>query len=119
MDTELLTSSSGEAASGPSHERGPSLLQSLLTTLESMGLEYEAECQQINNSVCDAALRMRMLERLREFYLERREPYLRQTAILQQRNLSHPAAMMTKLVVLRMQSPAVDLVRKTGLPWVM
>ena len=86
---ELFASYSGEAASGPSHERGPTLLQSLLTTLENIDLEYVAECQQINNSVRDAALRSRMLDRLREFYLERRERYLRQIAILQQRTLSH------------------------------
>ncbi len=85
--TELFMSSFSEAASGPSHERGPTLLQSLLTTLENMDLEYEVECQQINNSVRDVALRSRMLERLREFYLERREPYLRQIALLQQHNL--------------------------------
>jgi hypothetical protein len=82
-NAELLVSSSAEDASCLSNERGSTLLQSLLTSLENIDLEYEAERQQINNSIRDAALRSRMLDRLREFYLERREPYLRQIAILQ------------------------------------
>ncbi len=77
------------SAGGPSRAHNPqSLLQSLLTTLRNMDFQYEREREQIESSTRDAGMRIRMLERLREFHVERREPYVRQIAILQQRSLS-------------------------------
>lgn len=80
------------SAEQPSRAHNPqNLLQSLLTTLRNMDSQYEREREQIESSSRDAGMRFRSLERLREFHVERREPYVRQIAILQQRSLSDPA----------------------------
>ena len=85
-DTETGATIFAEGSSRASNPQ--SLLQSLLTTLRNMDFEYEREREQIESSARDAGMRLRMLERLREFHVERREPYVRQIAILQQRSLS-------------------------------
>ena len=59
------------------------LLQSLLGTLADF--EYERECDQISSRMMDMSLKIRLLEKLKQHHRERREPYLQQLAILQER----------------------------------
>jgi hypothetical protein len=59
------------------------LLQSLLGTLADIDFEHERDT--INSSTMDTNLKIRVLEKLREHHRQRREPYLQQLAILQER----------------------------------
>ena len=61
------------------------LLQSLLGTLADIDFEYERECDQINSRTMDMNLKIRLLEKLKQHHRQRREPYLQQLAILQER----------------------------------
>jgi hypothetical protein len=61
------------------------LLQSLLATLGNMDFEHEREREKLSASAGDADLKMRALEKLKRQHRERREPYIRQLAILQER----------------------------------
>ena len=61
------------------------LLQSLLSTLANMDFEYERERQKIGETTKDANLKKRVLAKLTEQHCERREPYIQQLAILQDR----------------------------------
>ena len=61
------------------------LLQSLLGTLADIDFEYERECDQINSRTMDMNLKIRLLEKLKQRHRQRREPYLQQLAILQER----------------------------------
>lgn len=61
------------------------LLQSLLGTLADIDFEYERECDQISSRTMDMNLKIRLLEKLKQHHRERREPYLQQLAILQER----------------------------------
>jgi hypothetical protein len=61
------------------------LLQSLLATLANMDFEYERERDRLSASARDANLKVRVLEKLKRQHRERREPYIQQLAILQER----------------------------------
>jgi len=61
------------------------LLQSLLATLADIDFEYERERDTISTRTADMNLKIRLLEKLREHHRERREPYIQQLAILQER----------------------------------
>jgi hypothetical protein len=61
------------------------LLQSLLGTLADIDFEYERECDHLNGRTMDMNLKIRLLEKLKQHHRERREPYLQQLAILQER----------------------------------
>ncbi len=60
------------------------LLQSLLATLANLDFEYE-QTRKKANFTTDINLRIRVLERLKESHRVRREPYIRELAILQER----------------------------------
>ncbi len=60
------------------------LIQSLLSTLANIELEFEQERDKIRN-ITDTRLKELVLERLKAKYLTRREPYVRQLALLQSR----------------------------------
>ncbi|WP_114948743.1 hypothetical protein [Microvirga calopogonii] len=61
------------------------LLQSLLGTLADIDFEYERECDHINCRTMNVNLKIRLLEKLKQHHRLRREPYLQQLAILQER----------------------------------
>ena len=61
------------------------LLQSLLATLADIDFGYERERDTISTRTTDMNLKIRLLEKLREHHRERREPYIQQLAILQER----------------------------------
>ena len=61
------------------------LLQSLLATLADIDFEYERERDNINCRTMDMNLKIRLLEKLKQHHRQRREPYLQQLAILQER----------------------------------
>jgi tryptophanyl-tRNA synthetase len=61
------------------------LLQSLLATLADIDFEHERERDNINGRAMDMNLKIRLLEKLKQHHRERREPYLEQLAILQER----------------------------------
>ena len=61
------------------------LLQSLLATLADIDFEHERERDTINARTIDMNLKIRLLEKLREHHRQRREPYIQQLAILQER----------------------------------
>jgi hypothetical protein len=61
------------------------LLQSLLSTLADLDLAYDREREKLSVSMKDASLRTRALEKLKQHHHERREPYLQQLAMLQDR----------------------------------
>ncbi|PVE21447.1 hypothetical protein DC522_26460 [Microvirga sp. KLBC 81] len=70
------------------HSQAPALkiiYQSLLTTLTNLDFAYEREREQLNSSSMKPKERTRALGLLRENHRERRAPYLRQLAILQER----------------------------------
>lgn len=64
------------------------LLQSLLSTLANIDLEYEQAREKINRSSPDINLRIRVLEKLKAQHRERRTPYIQQLAILQEQMIS-------------------------------
>ena len=61
------------------------LLQSLLGTLADIDFEYERERDNVNGRAMDMNLKVRLLEKLKQHHRQRREPYLQQLAILQER----------------------------------
>jgi hypothetical protein len=61
------------------------LLQSLLSALAYIDSAYEHQCEKISSNSRDADLRMGVLEKLKQDHRERREPYVQQLRILQQR----------------------------------
>jgi hypothetical protein len=61
------------------------LLQSLLGTLADIDFEYERECDHLNCRTMDMNLKIRLLEKLKQHHRQRREPYLQQLALLQER----------------------------------
>ena len=63
------------------------LLQSLLATLADIDFQYERERDTISTRTTNMNLKLRVLEKLREHHRERREPYIQQLAILQERIL--------------------------------
>ncbi|WP_445504989.1 hypothetical protein [Microvirga sp. G4-2] len=60
------------------------LLQSLLSTLADIDLEYEQAKDKISKNSPDLNLRIRVLEKLKAQHQERRTPYIQQLAILQE-----------------------------------
>ena len=63
------------------------LLQSLLSTLADIDFNYEQEREKLSNTSPDANIKIRALERLKARHYERRQPYIQQLAVLQQRML--------------------------------
>ena len=61
------------------------LLQALLGTLADIDFEYERERDHIGARTLDMNLKIRLLEKLKQHHRQRREPYLQQLAILQER----------------------------------
>ena len=61
------------------------LLQSLLATLANIDLEYERERERLGNRTLDMALKVQVLEKLKQHHRERREPYVQQLSVLQDR----------------------------------
>jgi hypothetical protein len=60
-------------------------LQALLSTLADIDFDYEIERDRVNNTSPDNNLKIKALEKLKARHRERREPYIRQLALLQQR----------------------------------
>jgi hypothetical protein len=86
-DDKPRPSQSAQQASLPrlySPELQP-LLQSLLATLADIDFEHERQRDTISTRTTDMNLKIRLLEKLREHHRERREPYIQQLAILQER----------------------------------
>jgi len=63
------------------------LLQSLLATLADIDFDYEQEREKLCSNSHNSNTKIRALEKLRARHRERREPYIQQLAILQQRML--------------------------------
>jgi hypothetical protein len=61
------------------------LLQSLLATLANIDFEYERERERLSDRTLDMALKVRVLEKLKQHHHERREPYVQQLSVLQDR----------------------------------
>ncbi|MGF9762822.1 hypothetical protein AAII07_47435 [Microvirga sp. 0TCS3.31] len=61
------------------------LLQSLLATLADLDFNYEKEREKLSSTSPDTSVRDRALKTLQNRHRERREPYIQQLAILQQR----------------------------------
>jgi hypothetical protein len=61
------------------------LLQSLLATLANIDFEYERERERLSDRTMDMALKVRVLEKLKRQHHERREPYVQQLSVLQDR----------------------------------
>jgi hypothetical protein len=61
------------------------LLQSLLATLANIDFEYERERERLSDRTMDMALKARVLEKLKRQHHERREPYVQQLCVLQDR----------------------------------
>ena len=61
------------------------LMDSLLTTLANIDSEHEYEVTKITRSAAQANLKAHLLGKLRQRHRERREPYVRQLALLRQR----------------------------------
>ncbi len=61
------------------------LLQSLLATLANIDFEYERERERFSDRTMDMALKVQVLEKLKRQHRERREPYVQQLSVLQDR----------------------------------
>ena len=61
------------------------LLQSLLCTLADIEFDYERELERVSGSSSDSRVKVLVLEKLRARHRERREPYVQQLALLQDR----------------------------------
>ena len=61
------------------------LLQSLLATLADIDFDYEQERERLSSNSSNSNIKIRALEKLKARHRERREPYIQQLAILQQR----------------------------------
>lgn len=88
-DTKLRNITSGREANLPkmySPHLLP-LLQSLLATLADIDFEHERELEKINKNQTDTNLKIKVIEKLKAQHCERREPYIRQLAILQEKIL--------------------------------
>jgi hypothetical protein len=59
------------------------LLQSLLATLADLDFDYEKEREKLSKLSPDTNIKIRALEKLKTRHHERREPYIRQLAIIQ------------------------------------
>ena len=61
------------------------LLQSLLATLADIDFAYESDLETVRNSATDEALKRGVIIKLQQQHQERRIPYVRQLAALQER----------------------------------
>jgi hypothetical protein len=61
------------------------LLQALLATLADIDFDYEQEREKLCSNSPNSNIKIRALEKLKARHRERREPYIHQLAILQQR----------------------------------
>ena len=61
------------------------LIQSLLSTLADIDFAYESDIDVVQNSTTDEVLKRKVLGKLHGQHCERREPYLRQLASLEDR----------------------------------
>ena len=61
------------------------LIQSLLSTLADIDFAYESDIDVVQNSTTGEILKRNVLKKLHEQHCERREPYLRQLAALEDR----------------------------------
>ena len=61
------------------------LLQALLSTLADIDFDYEIERDRLSNSSPENNLKTKALEKLKARHRERREPYIQQLTVLQQR----------------------------------
>jgi hypothetical protein len=61
------------------------LLQALLSTLADIDFAFENDLEVVENSTTDEVLKRKVLGKLHEQHRERREPYLRQLATLENR----------------------------------
>ena len=66
------------------------LLQTLLSTLADIEFDYERERERVNGSSTDSKVKALVLDKLRTRHRERREPYVRQLALLQDRIQTSP-----------------------------
>ena len=57
----------------------------MLATLVDLDFACEQERERVSSSTADTKLRPRMLQKLRDQHRERREPYLRNSTVLQER----------------------------------
>jgi hypothetical protein len=62
-----------------------SLLQFLLSTLADIDFAYESDLDVVQNSTTDEVLKRKVLGKLQQQHRERREPYLRQLSVLEER----------------------------------
>lgn len=82
-ETSLSQSNQASARAVPGDPR--SLLHSLVTTLANLDFAYGEERQTIGRSIADATIRSLVLERLKRRHWEKRDPYVRQLAVLRGR----------------------------------
>jgi hypothetical protein len=61
------------------------LLQVLLSTLADIDFAYECDAEVVRSSAADEAIKYRVLAKLAQQHEEKREPYLRQIAALEDR----------------------------------
>jgi|RhiMethySRZTD1v2_1073278.scaffolds.fasta_scaffold492084_1 hypothetical protein len=61
------------------------VMQSLLRTLADIEFDFEQERERLESSTSDSRVKALVLEKLRARHRERREPYDRQLALLQER----------------------------------
>jgi hypothetical protein len=61
------------------------LLQSLLLTLADIDFAYESNLETVRNSISDEVLKREVIGKLQQQHQERRTPYVRQLAALQER----------------------------------
>jgi len=86
-DTEFHKNGSNNGAQ-PSRIYSPTLqplMQSLLATLADLDFDYEKEREKLDATSPDSSIKIHAIEKLKTRHRERREPYVRQLAILQQR----------------------------------
>jgi hypothetical protein len=82
------TNDIGEARTMPRLSRSldlQPLFQTLLATLANLDFDYERERERVSRSTTDPHMSTRLLRRLEERHRERRDPYIRHLAILQDR----------------------------------
>jgi hypothetical protein len=61
------------------------LLQNLLASLVDMDFEYEREKEKLSRTLSDVNLKIKVLEKLKERHHQRRQPYIQELAVLQDR----------------------------------
>ena len=85
LDREYSLSQSNQASTRVNPADPRSLLQSLVTTLANLDFAYDEERRTVGRSIADANIRSLVLERLKRRHWEKRDPYVRQLAVLRER----------------------------------